>query len=327
MEERKPVWLDCDPGNDDAFAIFLAGHHPTIQLLGISTASGNASAAKTSINACKILHAAGIDDVDVVQGSDDPICGIAMYKKNGRAGEVHGDTGLGTNEFPDPPKKPLKKNAILHMYESIMKSPTKVKLVGTGALTNIALLLKTFPDVKENIDEIVFMGGAVNFGNITPCSEFNIYCDPEAADIVCNSGLKVVMIPLDVTHTTMVSLETRKRIQDMNTKFAKACLELLEFYADAYKRIYSFETCPLHDPCAIAYCISPEIFTTLHCHVDIERHSEKTRGRTICDIYLLSQQTKNVHVALKMDVPKFWELMIGALEKANAKNRVEEIAN
>ncbi len=323
MEDRKSIWLDCDPGNDDTFAIILAANHPSINLLGISTAAGNASAEHTSKNACKILHAAGIDGVDVVKGSDEPLCGIAIYKKNATTEEVHGSTGLGTNEFPDPPLKPIKKNAILHMYESIMKSPTKVKLVGTGALTNYALLLKVFPDVKENIDEIVFMGGAADFGNITPCAEFNIFCDPEAADIVCNSGLKIVMVPLEVTHTNMVTEEVKKRILSMNTKFAKVCVELLDYYADAYRKIYKFESCPLHDPCAVAYCITPEIFKTIHCHVEIEKASELARGRTICDIYLLSEEKKNVHVSVKMDVPKFWDLMIGAFEKTNAKNRLE----
>jgi inosine-uridine nucleoside N-ribohydrolase len=322
--KRIPLWLDCDPGNDDTFAIILAGTHPKINLLGVSTMFGNAGVEATSLNACKVLHAAGIDGVNVLKGASQPLCEYTKKGSTVDVEEIHGVSGLGTKKFPTPPTLPLKDNAILYMYNTIMKSPDKVKLVGTGALTNIALLLKTFPDVKQNIDEVVFMGGSIYEGNITPSAEFNVICDPEAADIVCHSGAKVVMVPLEVTHTTMVTKEVKERIRSMKTTFTDSCLELLDFYADGYLKTYGFDACPLHDPTAVAYCIAPELFKTEFWRVDIDRFSERCRGRTICDKYNVTKQEKNVHVATTLDVPKFWDMMIGAIEVANAQNRCDK---
>jgi inosine-uridine nucleoside N-ribohydrolase len=320
-----PLWLDCDPGNDDTFAIILAATHPKINLLGISTTFGNAGLEATSLNACKVLYASGIDGIVVLKGATEPLCESAAIKGTSISGEeIHGENGLGTKRLPIPPTKPLEDNAILYMYNTIMKSPDKVRLVGTGALTNIALLLKVFPDVKKNIDEIVFMGGSIYYGNKTPSAEYNIACDPEAAEIVCQCGAKVVMIPLEVTLTTMVSKEIKQRIRNMGTAYSDICLELLDFYAESYIKVYGYDTSPLHDPTTIAYCIAPELFNIEFWRVDIERFSERCKGRTICDKWDLTKEKKNVHVATTMDVPKFWDLMIGAIEVANSQNRINE---
>lgn len=314
MEHKIPIWLDCDPGHDDAMAIILAGYNPKIKLLGISTVCGNQTADKTTINALRTLELAGIKNIDVVKGLNEGLC-----RPSRACAEIHGDTGLGGAELPDPVQKPLKENAILKMYNTIRNYPEKVALVGTAQLTNLALLLKTFPDVKENISEIVIMGGAVGIGNMRPAAEWNIEGDPESALIVFNCGLKVVMVPIEVTHKVLVTKEIFEQIKGFKTHFGDIVVKLLSFFANTYDKIFKMPDPPLHDPCTIAYLINPEIFKTEFLHVDVETSSKFCNGRTNCDIFGMTGSPKNVHVALEVNVGKFWELMLDALKKANEK--------
>jgi len=321
--QRIPVWLDCDPGHDDAMAIILAAYNPKLNLLGISTTHGNAPVEHTTKNACKLVHACGIEGVEIVKGAEDSIC----RQPGERVSEmIHGYDGLGTannQKLPETTIEPLNKNPYVHMSEKILASPEKVKVIATGNLTNIAILIKAFPEVKANIHSIVFMGGAINFGNASPSAEANILNDPDAADVICHSGLEVVMVPLDVTHTVLVTEEIRKKIEGMNSKFADLCVGILQFFADAYRNVYGFSAPPLHDPCAVAYCFAPEIFEVKFCNTRIERVSDSTRGRTVCDLYGVTKLPKNVHVTTKIDVPKFWEYMLAALEVANSRSKME----
>jgi len=321
--KRIPIWLDCDPGHDDAMAIILAAYNPKLNLLGISTTHGNAPVEHTTKNACKLVYTCGIEGVDIVKGAEAAIC----HQPGERVSEmIHGYDGLGTKnnqKFPNTNVEPLKKNAYVHMCEKILASPEQVKVIATGNLTNIAILLKAFPEVKANISAIVFMGGAINFGNASPSAEANIFNDPDAADIVCRSGLEIVMVPLDVTHTVLVTPEIIKKIDGMKSQFANLCIGILQFFADAYRDVYGFDSPPLHDPCAVAYCIAPELFEVKFCNTRIERVSDSTRGRTVCDMYGVTNLPKNVHVTTKIDVPKFWEMMLAALEVANSRSRME----
>jgi len=328
MEEQQiPIWLDCDPGHDDVMAIILAGCSPMLKLLGVSSVFGNSSIEKTTINACRVVYSAGLEGVDVIRGSEGPLNNTQQYLKKVNAAErIHGVSGLETNsekKLPETvPLQPKNCNLFAHISEVILKSPKPVHLVATGSLTNIAVLLKSFPEVKQNVEQIVFMGGAINFGNATPAAEYNIFIDPEAAEIVCNSGLKVVMVPLEVTHTALITSEVRERILGMKTDFAEIIDGLMQYFADAYQKIYGIEYPPLHDPCAVCYVIAPELFKSEFVHVDIERAEGTSRGRTVCDMYKLSKEEKNVNVTTKIDAPKFWDLMIAALEMANSQSRV-----
>jgi len=324
MDSTKiPVWLDCDPGHDDAMAIILAAYNPKLKLLGISTTHGNAPVEHTTKNACKLIYTCGIEGVEIVRGAGEAIC----HQPTERVSEmIHGYDGLGTKnnqKFPETTVEPLKVNPYVYMSEKILASPEKVKVIATGNLTNIAILIKSFPEVKANIHSIVFMGGAIDFGNVSPAAEANIFNDPEAADIICHSGLEVVMVPLEVTHTVLVNAEIIKKIEGMNSKFANLCVGLLQFFTDSYRDVFNFEYPPLHDPCAVAYCFAPEIFEVKFCNTRIERVSDSTRGRTVCDLYGVTKLPKNVHVTTKIDVPKFWEYMLAALEVANSRSRME----
>jgi purine nucleosidase len=318
-----PVWLDCDPGHDDAMAIILSAYSPSIKLLGISTTFGNSPVNHTTLNACKVLYTSGIEGVDVVKGVEGPIC---KQDRESVSENIHGYDGLGTKnnqKFPTQTIEPLNKNAIVHMAETILKSEKKVTVVATGCYTNVALMLKTFPEVEKNIEQIVVMGGAIGYGNVTPAAEANIINDPEAADILVQSGIKFVMVPLEVTHTVLVTPEIISSIEKWNSKYSALCVGLLQFFTDAYKTVFNFDYPPLHDPCAVAYIIAPEIFEVNHCNVEIERVSPSTKGRTICDILHTTKKEKNAYVTTKINVEKFWELMLDALEIANSRSKME----
>jgi len=324
METAKiPMWLDCDPGHDDAMAIILAAYNPKINLLGITTTHGNSSIEHTTINACRVVYTCGIENVPIIKGAAGALCHQGLERVSEA---IHGHDGLGTKnnvKFPQSTIEPLKANPYVYMSEAILKSPQKVHVVATGNLTNIAILLKAFPEVKENIEQIVFMGGAINFGNVSPAAEANIFNDPEAADIVCDCGLKVVMVPLEVTHTALVTPEIIQKIESMNSSFANLCVGLLQFFHDSYKEEFDFDSPPLHDPCAVAYCIDQTLFEEKFCNTRIERAQGTSKGRTVCDMYGIMNLKKNVHVTTKMDVPKFWELMLDALSQANSRSKME----
>jgi len=160
------------------------------------------------------------------------------------------------------------------------------------------------------------MGGAVGMGNTSPSSEFNIECDAEACKIVLESGLSITMIPLEVTHTALVNNDVLDRLKKMDSKFSTFIKDLLLFFKDSYLKNFGFNDPPLHDPCAVAYLIKPELFETKLCRVDVDT-GNSSYGRTNCDIYNLTKLEKNAKVALKMDVKGFWNLIFEAFESAN----------
>ena len=317
---RQPLWLDCDPGHDDALAIILAGHSPSIDLLGISTVSGNQSLAKTTSNAAKVCVAAGLTGRCTVSAGQ----AVPLLRKAKHDPEIHGESGLGGTELlPGDEELPAglitEEKGVLAMANALMASDRPVSLVATGALTNVALLLHLYPEAKPKIREICLMGGAMTTGNRGPVQEFNILCDPEAAAMVFESGCKVVMVPLEVTHTALVTPEVLRDIRGLGDgAFPVLVEQLLVFFRDTYKRVFGFAHPPLHDPCAVAWVIAPHLFDTELMRVDVECGSSLTAGQTVCDVWHYSSLPKNVHVTKSMNVSAFWELMLAALRKANA---------
>lgn len=229
---------------------------------------------------------------------------------------------MGGPVLPPATHDALPGKGVLLMYAHIKKCFTErgecVALVATGALTNVALLLMLYPEVvSEGMIEIVLMGGAVGVGNTGPVVEFNIQIDPEAAHVVFNSGANVTMVPLEVTHTALATPEVLGRIlTPPDHPFLVLIAELLLFFADTYKRVFKFEHPPLHDPCAVAYVIAPEIFTTRRLRVDVEKCSELTAGQTVVDVWGHSKLAANVTVCMEMEVDKFWEMVVEAVHKA-----------
>ena len=239
--------------------------------------------------------------------------------------EVHGESGLdgGSVEIADELVDKIwvdEGKAVNVTFESIVSHGEPVTIIATGALTNIALLLIVYPESRRFIKEIVLMGGAIGLGNTGPHAEFNIQVDPEAARVVFNSGVKVTMVPLEVTHTALVTADVLTRINALGEQsgFVKLMRELLVFFSDTYRTVFNFPDPPLHDPCAVLYVLDPTLFEERLMRVDVECGSDLTYGTTLCDVYNMSGKEKNVHVCSKMNVEAFWSAMIAALGEANA---------
>jgi pyrimidine-specific ribonucleoside hydrolase len=309
--EKIDVWLDCDPGHDDMMAIILGGFADNIHLIGMSTTAGNNSLEKTTENAIKTLEFAGIKGVDVVPGISEALIRGKMVVQ-----DVFGDSGLDGANLPKPTQKPVDKNMFIHVYDVFSKNPKKITLVLTGPYTNFALFFKAFPEMKEKVEQIVVMGGAIHYGNVTPAAEFNIYSDAEAAKIILNLGIPVIMFPLDVTHRVLFNQETRKKF-DNGSKFTETLGKLLTFFEEKSYDIDRLAGAPTHDPVTMAWLAKPEIFKLKDAFIQIECNSELTYGRTHVEFCEYTKKAKNAQIAVDVNPDMFWDLMVQCILKAD----------
>ena len=304
-----PVILDCDPGHDDAIALILALASPELKVLAVTTSAGNQTPDKTLNNALRILTLLGRDDIPVAAGAPKPLARELIIADN-----VHGESGLDGPKLPDPAFAPQAMTGIELMARCLRESPEPVTLVPTGPLTNIALLLAAHPELKGKIARIVLMGGAAGAGNWTPAAEFNIYVDPEAADMVFKSGIPITMCGLDVTHEAQVMDEDIERVRAITNPVAQCVAGLLDFFMIYHRDPkWGFAGAPLHDPCTIAWLLAPELFHGVECRVDIETSGEHTVGMTVVDRYGLTGKPANALVLLGLDRPGFIDLLVTRL--------------
>ncbi|WP_368216222.1 pyrimidine-specific ribonucleoside hydrolase RihA [Aeromonas sp. R2-3] len=304
-----PVILDCDPGHDDAIALILALASPELDVLAVTTSAGNQTPDKTLNNALRILTLLGRDDIPVAAGAPKPLARELIIADN-----VHGESGLDGPKLPDPAFAPQRMTGIELMAKCLRESPEPVTLVPTGPLTNIALLLAAHPELKPKIARIVLMGGAAGAGNWTPAAEFNIYVDPEAADMVFKSGIPITMCGLDVTHEAQVMDEDIERVRAITNPVAQCVAGLLDFFMIYHRDPkWGFAGAPLHDPCTIAWLLAPELFHGVECRVDIETRGEHTVGMTVVDRYGLTGKPVNALVLLGLDRPGFIDLLVTRL--------------
>ncbi len=309
--KKIPIIMDCDPGHDDAIAIILACASDKIDVRGITTVGGNQTIEKTTNNALRVLRF--IDkDIPVAKGANNPI-----RRELEIAESVHGDSGLDGPELPQPTQEALEISAFELMAQIIEKSDEKITLVPTGPLTNIAIFLLAYPHLKSKIERISLMGGAAIGGNWTAAAEFNILVDPEAADIVFKSGIPITMAGLDVTHKAKVYPEDIAKIKRQGGKVAVLVAELLEFFIRFHRDICGWDFAPLHDPCAIAWLINPDMFTSKKLNVMIDTDGEHTTGCTVTDFYGNNKQEANVDVLLDVDRFQFIDMLIEAVNKYN----------
>ncbi|KJW12504.1 pyrimidine-specific ribonucleoside hydrolase RihA [Levilactobacillus spicheri] len=303
------IILDCDPGHDDALALMLALANPEIDLLAVTTSAGNQTPEKTLNNAMRLLTLMHHQEIPVAGGNRTP-----LLKPLETAGNVHGKSGLDGADLPNPDFAVQPLTAIELMAQTLRQSPTPVTLVVTGPMTNAALFLRVYPELKEKIEQIVYMGGAMGLGNWTPSVEFNIYVDPEAAKIVMNAGIPLVMAPLNVTHQAQILKSEIEAVAQIDNPVAHAFYGLLNFferYHEAPK--WGFKGAPLHDPCTITWLIHPEWFTSERMNVDVETAGELTRGETVCDYYELTGKPKNTEVLLGIQREKFIQFIMDSL--------------
>ena len=302
----RPVIIDCDPGHDDALAILLAlGSRDELDVVAITVVAGNVPLALTEKNARKICELAGRTDLPVHAG-----CARPLVRELVTAEYVHGKTGLDGPALPEP-GTPL---AGSHAVDAIVATlrahpPGTVTLCPIGPLTNIATALQQAPDVVPRIREIVLMGGAIGEGNITPAAEFNIHVDPHAAQVVFEAGVPLVMHGLDVTHQALVTPARLEAIRQIGTPLSGTVVELLDFYNVYDQTRRGRVGAPLHDPCAIAYLLNPELFGGRSCHVAIETRGEHTLGRTVVDWSGRTLHPPNALVINEIDADGFFSLL------------------
>jgi len=300
------VILDCDPGHDDAFAILLAAASQEIELLGVTTVMGNSYLQNTSKNARAILDFFDIEK-PVFAGCSKPLIRNTII-----ASHIHGPTGLDGAKLP-PPRLNIEKIHAIDYIAQCAEKYNNLTLVSTGPLTNIALFILKYPFLCDKISYIVLMGGGIAHGNITPTAEFNIYADPEAAKIVFNSGINIVMAPLDVTHQVVVSskeINTMRRLSDKFNLLADVFLYLQNTCKD---EIASTGGIALHDPCPIMYLIHPEIFEINEYKVDIEIKGELTYGQTVVDVFKVTNNKPNAKVMTKVNSEHFFEIFFNQM--------------
>jgi len=302
-----PILIDCDPGHDDAIALLLALASPEVELLGVTTVSGNQTLEKTTANAIRVLDVAG-SNLPVAAGADRPLARdrfIAAY--------VHGESGLDGPDLPPPSREPVDAHAVDFLAARLRDAPQPVTLVPTGPLTNIALLLALHPDAAARIERIVLMGGSIAEGNVTPAAEFNIWADPEAAQRVFTSGFDLTMIGLDVTHKALMTRGHADRLRG-SEPVGRTVAELYDFFSIFHRTTYGTEDSPVHDAVAVAHVLRPGIVETGERHVAVETQSELCRGRTVVDLWRRTNNEPNAHVGVDIDTEAFFALLLERLE-------------
>lgn len=306
ISEPLKIIIDTDPGQDDAVAILLALASDRLDVLGITAVAGNVPLALTEKNARKICELARKPGTRVYAGAKSP-----MERPLVTAEYVHGKTGLDGPQLPEPdmPLQPL--HGVDFIVETLLAEPAgEVTLCALGPLTNIGLALQQAPHIAERIGQIVLMGGGFfEGGNVTPAAEFNIYVDPEAAEMVFSSGIPIVMMPLDVTHKVLTTRERLDAIGRLATPVSKAVVELLEFFERYDEHKYGTDGGPLHDPTVIAWLLRPELFSGRYCNVEIETASPLTQGMTVIDWWQVTDRPHNALVIRDVDADGFFDLL------------------
>jgi inosine-uridine nucleoside N-ribohydrolase len=305
---KHKIILDCDPGHDDAIALLLAAHHPDIELLAVTTVAGNQALEKTTRNALKVCSLANIRSVPIARGMDRPMLRPPRY-----ASDIHGETGLDGPTIPEPDIELLPQHGVDLLIDLLMHSNNDITLVHTGPLTNLATAMRREPAIVPKIQAISLMGGAIGVGNTTPAAEFNIWFDPEAASIVFNCGRPITMAPLEVTHQALATDAVLQRLRMSGRRVASFAADLLVFFADTYLRVFGFVDPPVHDPCAVAAVVAPDIIKARSMYVAIETVGEWTAGRTVCDVYGKLGKKETARVGYALDVPRFWDMLITTL--------------
>ncbi len=309
----RKIIIDTDPGQDDAVAILLAFASPEeIEVLGITAVAGNVPLALTQKNARIVCELAGRREMKVFAGCDKP-----LVQKLVTAEHVHGKTGLDGIALPDPTMPLQESHAVDFIVETLRQEmPGTITLCALGPLTNLATAFRTAPEIVGKVREIVLMGGAYfEVGNITPAAEFNIYVDPEAAEIVFKSGAPLTVMPLDVTHKVLTTRPRIEAMRDIGTEIGHAVAEWTDFFERFDMEKYGSEGAPLHDPCVIAHLIRPGLFSGRHINVEIETGSPLTRGMTVADWWGITDRPKNALFIGDVKSEGFYDMLTGRLAR------------
>jgi purine nucleosidase len=310
---RRPIIIDCDPGQDDAIALLLAMSSPDeLDIRGVTAVAGNVPLELTERNARQMCDLAGRNDVPVYAGCKQPLRRDLLT-----AEKVNGKTGIDGVDIVPPGHALEEQHAVDFIVDTLRAAENEfVTLVPTGPLTNIATAIERDASILEKIDEIVLMGGAMREGgNYSPSAEFNILVDPHAADVVFRCGRPITVMGLDVTHQVLATPERRDRIRAVDNAAGRATAGMLDFFNRHDTTKYGSLGAPLHDPCTIAYLLAPELFEGKHCNLSVETESELTIGHTAVDFWHVTDRPNNVQWIHTVDADGFYALLVERLSR------------
>ena len=309
----RKIVIDCDPGQDDAVALFLAfASGDELELLGITTVAGNVPLTLTARNARLMCDIADRRDMAVYAGCAEP-----MSRELKTAEMVHGETGINGIDVFEPETPLQSEHAVDYIIRTLLAADdASVTLVPMGPLTNVATAFNKEPGVLPKVEQIVLMGGAMREGgNRTPSAEFNILVDPDAADIVFKCGRPITQMGLDVTHQVLSTVDRVERIKALDNPVAAATAGMLSFFDRFDTKKYTSRGAPLHDPCTIAWLLQPDLFEGKDCNVSIETQSDLTLGHTAVDFWQVTDRPINVHWVYGVDADGFYDLLIERLAR------------
>ncbi|ATU74340.1 nucleoside hydrolase [Komagataeibacter rhaeticus] len=304
---KRRIIIDTDPGQDDAVAIFLALASPEITVQAIVAVAGNVPRERTLENACRVLEMAGRTDIPVFAGAARPLRPVQTTAEH-----VHGPTGLDGIDLSVPPAMAVQEHdGVTYLVDAIRRAqPQELTLVMLGPLTDLAMALTLAPDIAGRIREVVLMGGAWSeLGNITPAAEFNIYADPQAADIVFSAGIPLVVLPLDVTHKCLGTPERLAALRANANRCSVAAADMLSYSERFDLHKYGWKGAPLHDPCTIAWLVAPELFGGRHVNVGIETEGRLSVGMTVVDWWKVTDRKPNALFVREVDSDAFYSLL------------------
>jgi purine nucleosidase len=304
------IIIDTDPGQDDAVAILMALASPELEVLGIVTVGGNVPLPRTTLNARRLRELANRPDVPIHAGCPRPLSRPLVTAEH-----VHGPTGLDGPHFPDPTLPAGDMHGVDWLVATLKAAaPASITLCLLGPMTNLAMALVKEPSIATAIDRVVAMGGAYfEVGNITPAAEFNIYVDPEAAQVVLRSGIPVTLAPLDLTHKILVTKARFERLEAVGNAQSHAVVQMLRFSEQFDVNKYGWGAAPIHDPCVIAHLLRPDLFGGRDINVEIETTSELTRGMTVADWWRVTKRPANCLFLKDADVDGFFDLLVDRL--------------
>ncbi len=310
---KRPIIIDCDPGQDDAICLLLAMSSPEdLDILGVTTVAGNVPLELTERNARQMRDIAGRSDVPVYAG-----CAKPMVRELITAEKVHGKTGIDGIEIVEPELPLEDQHAVDFIIETLNAADREsITLVPIGPLTNIGQAFTKDPSIVEKVEQIVLMGGAMREGgNYSPSAEFNILVDPHAADIVFRCGRPITVMGLDVTHQVLATPQRRDRIRAIDNEAARATAGMLDFFNRHDTVKYGSMGAPLHDPCTVAFLLQPELFEGKLCNISIETESELTMGNTAVDFWHVTDRPKNATWIHTVDADGFYDLLVERLSR------------
>jgi inosine-uridine nucleoside N-ribohydrolase len=304
------IIIDTDPGIDDVAAILMGLGSRELGVEALTTIFGNASVTQSTVNALRLLEAAGRPDIPVYQGTGK----CYNFTEPTHSAQVHGGDGFGDIPWPLPLTSPQRRHAVLEIIDRVLGAPGEITVVALGRLTNLALAISIEPQVASALQSLIVMGGAITVpGNITPVASANLWGDPEAADVVYRSGAKIVQIGLDVCDRVEISAQQQQRVWQANTDATRLLQALTPCLQASYRRrglLRHADGVRYNDVPAMAYVIDPTLFTCQDVHVRIETAGQLTRGQTVADLRGQGSAPPNVTVAFAVDAARLTQLWV-----------------